>query len=532
MRKSLPIFYNALLLTGVNLLLRFVSTSFQVYISNQIGAEGVGLLQLVMSVGGLALTAGMAGIRTATMYLSAEELGRKNSQNITWILRGCFLYSIICSGSIALIIYFTAPYIAQHWINNIHTVDAIRLFATFLPLVCLSGCMTGYFTAANRIGTLAIVEIGEQLCYMAVTMSALFLFAGNDPAIACQCVVLGSGISACMTLGSLILLRIREKAPVGPRLPVRRRLLDTAVPLALADDLKSGISTTENLMVPKRLSLYPGTASPLAAFGMVCGMVFPVLMFPAAILFALAELLIPELARCAAAGSSTRIQYLVRRSLRIALLYGCACAGLLFLLSKALCIRLYGSSEAGAYLRLYAWLAPMLYCDAITDAMADAEKGGYGAVPEYLRDSHYAGNERLGVKTGRDYFSFSDCSIETARIFINVLIDYALREGIQVQGNLIDNADDIHAYLACCIVHKKCCICGLSGEIHHEDAIGMGADRTEVDDSEKRIVCLCRKHHTLAHSLGKERFFKMYHVLGIVKKSVHLIYQKMYEEIR
>lgn len=136
------------------------------------------------------------------------------------------------------------------------------------------------------------------------------------------------------------------------------------------------------------------------------------------------------------------------------------------------------------------------------------------------------------VKTGRDYFSFADCSIETARIFINVLIDYALREGIQVQGNLIDNTDDIHAYLACCIVHKKCCICGQAGEIHHEDTIGMGADRTETDDSEKKIICLCRKHHTMAHSLGKERFFKVYHVYGIVKKTVSLIYQKMYEEIR
>lgn len=136
------------------------------------------------------------------------------------------------------------------------------------------------------------------------------------------------------------------------------------------------------------------------------------------------------------------------------------------------------------------------------------------------------------VKTGRDYFSFADCSIETARIFINVLIDYALREGIQVQGNLIDNTDDIHAYLACCIVHKKCCICGQDAEIHHEDTIGMGADRTETDDSEKKIICLCRKHHTMAHSLGKERFFKMYHVYGIVKKTVSLIYQKMYEEIR
>ena len=59
MPKKLPIFYNALLLTGVNLVLRFVSTGFQVYLSGKIGAAGIGLLQLVLSVGGLALTAGM-----------------------------------------------------------------------------------------------------------------------------------------------------------------------------------------------------------------------------------------------------------------------------------------------------------------------------------------------------------------------------------------------------------------------------------------------------------------------------------------
>ena len=122
-------------------------------------------------------------------------------------------------------------------------------------------------------------------------------------------------------------------------------------------------------MVPTRLALYPGESAPLAAFGMVCGMVFPVLMFPAAILFALAELLIPELARCSAAGSRERIQYLVRRSLRIALLYGCLCGGILFLLSSELCLWLYDSADAGRYLMLYALLAPMLYCDAITDAM-------------------------------------------------------------------------------------------------------------------------------------------------------------------
>lgn len=381
MARKLPIFYSALLLTGVNLLLRLVSTSFQVHISAQIGAAGVGLLQLVMSVGALAMTAGMAGVRTATMYLTAEELGRRRPQNVTWVLTACFLYSILCSGAVAAILYIAAPFLAQNWIGDIRTLGAIRLFAAFLPLVCLCGCMTGYFTAANRIGTLAVVEIGEQLCYMAVTMAILHLWAGSDPARACEAVVLGSGIGSCLTLGCLIVLRLREKQTAGPRIPMASKLLQTAVPLALADDLKSGISTTENLMVPKRLALYPGELTPLATFGTVCGMVFPVLMFPAAILFALAELLIPELARCNAAGSHLRIRYLVKRCLKVSLLYGCLCGGILYLIAETLCAALYGNATAGIYLRRYSLMVPMLYCDAITDAMTK----GLGQQKECVR---------------------------------------------------------------------------------------------------------------------------------------------------
>ena len=369
LRRKLPIFYSALMLTAVNLLLRLVSTSFQVHISAQIGPEGVGLLQLVMSVGGLAMTAGIAGVRTATMYLTAEELGKKRPQNVTWVLSGCFLYSFLFSGTIALLLYTCAPFLARNWIGNPHTVSAIRLFAFFLPLVCQCGCMTGYFTAANRIGTLAIVEIFEQLCYMLVAMLALHFWAGQDPEKACASVVLGSGISACFTLVCLAILRLRERQKPGPRIPVASRLLRTAIPLALADDLKAGISTTENLMVPKRLALYPGEVTPLASFGLVCGMVFPVLMFPAAILFALAELLIPELARCNAAGSKVRIRYLAKRSLKIAMFYGCLCSGIMYLIAEPLCDALYGNVTAGKTLQLYSILIPMLYCDAIVDAM-------------------------------------------------------------------------------------------------------------------------------------------------------------------
>ena len=369
MRRRMPIFYSALLLTGVNLLLRMVSTGFQVFLSGRIGAAGIGLLQLVLSVGALSMTAGIGGIRTATMYLTAEELGKKRPGNVIWVLSGSVLYSILFSGTVALGLYFAAPWLAENWIGHPEAVDALRLFAAFLPVCCLTGVMTGYFTAANRIGTLAAVEVAEQFCAMTATVILLTLWASDDPQKCCEAVILGSSFGACMTLLCLVILRCREIPPKAPRIPIGKRLTAAAIPLAVADDLKAGISTAENLMVPKRLALYPGTADPLALFGTVCGMVFPILMFPAAILFGLTELLIPELARCNAAGNQIRIRYLVRRSLHIALLFGSLCSGILWLCSDALCVRLYDSADAGRYLRWFSVLAVMLYCDIITDAI-------------------------------------------------------------------------------------------------------------------------------------------------------------------
>lgn len=369
LNRKKPIFYSALMLTGVNLLLRFISTGFQVYLSGRIGAAGIGLLQLVLSVGMMAMTAGIGGIRTATMYLTAEEIGRKTPKNLRWVLSSCFTYSLIFSGTVALLLYYFAPMIAAHWIGDARTVDALRLFAVFLPISCACGVMTGYFTAQGRIGILSIVEIAEQLCSMGITVTLLTLWAGSDPALACQSVITGSGVGSCLTLILLLLFSKKLAVPSGGPIPMAKRLCQTALPLALADDLKVGINTAENLMVPKRLALYPKVRNPLAAFGIVTGMVFPVLMFPAAILFSLAELLIPEMARCRSAGSKKRIRYLAVKSLRVALLYACLFAGLMFLLAEPLCMALYNNAEAGKYLRMFALLIPMLYCDAITDSV-------------------------------------------------------------------------------------------------------------------------------------------------------------------
>ena len=369
MKRRNTLLGGALMLTAVNLLLRFGSTAFQVWLSSRIGAAGIGLLQLILSVNMLALTLGAAGGRTTAMYLTAEALGKGKPADADRMLHGCLIYCIIAAGAVSMGLYCFSPTLANCWIGSGEALSALRTWATFLPVVCVTGVMTGYFTAARRIGTLAAVEVAEQVFSICVTAFVLVRISPADRAGACRAVVLGTCLGSVLSLICLMYLYASRSTGGESDIPTAKPILKCAVPLAVADDLKAGISALENLMVPRRLTLYYGTSDPLAAFGRVSGMIFPVMMLPAAILSSLAEVLIPELARCRAVGSRTRIRYLVRRNLRAALVYGLCCGGLLFLLSDAICARFYPGEDIAPNLRRFAILVPMLYCDLISDAM-------------------------------------------------------------------------------------------------------------------------------------------------------------------
>lgn len=119
------------------------------------------------------------------------------------------------------------------------------------------------------------------------------------------------------------------------------------------------------------------------------------------------------------------------------------------------------------------------------------------------------------AETGNDYFSLSDCSVTIARLFISYLINFCFEWNIPFKGKGLELHDDIRKYLWLCIKHRKCALCGLKGEIHHMNAIGAGRDRKTIDHSNHDLICLCRKHHNEAHSIGRQTFEDKHKAQGI-----------------
>lgn len=144
-----------------------------------------------------------------------------------------------------------------------------------------------------------------------------------------------------------------------------------------------------------------------------------------------------------------------------------------------------------------------------------AEYTGYTdeAMKEVMKMEHM-------LRTGCEYFSLSNCSVTEAREFINTLLEYALKEGVIMTESGLQRTDDIDTYLIQCIWYRKCCICGRPADLHHVDAIGMGNDRRHYDDSQNRIMALCRNHHTIYHQRGGPEFMDRYKVYGIERYRV------------
>lgn len=56
---------------------------------------------------------------------------------------------------------------------------------------------------------------------------------------------------------------------------------------------------------------------------------------------------------------------------------------------------------------------------------------------------------------------------------------------------------------------RICAVCGARADIHHVDHVGMGNNRKKMSHIGKRVLPLCRKHHSEIHNVGEDKYIDM-----------------------
>ncbi len=369
---------NGMTLAAAALLMRTVSVSFNAYTVSRVGAEGIGLYTLTMSLYGFFLTLATSGVGLALTRLVADALSRGDGDYARAMMKRCAVYALVCGSAASLALFSFAPFLSTYVLHDARTLPSLRLLSLGLVPIALSSVFSGYFIAVRRAARNAAIQVAEQWIKIALTVFLLGRMIPYGVTYACVGLVLGGMIGECLScLILLITCRIDYLRHPLTRLPRNERkkpglrpLLEISVPIAGGAYARSALVTVEHMLIPVALAMAGSDRSgALASYGALHSMAFPIVIYPMALLSSFASLLVPEYTQSLVRDEKKRLRHMTAESLSTTLAFALCVGAALFLFGEELGLCLYSSAEAGRFIRLLAPLVPLMYLDHVTDAM-------------------------------------------------------------------------------------------------------------------------------------------------------------------
>ncbi len=387
MKKSNLMTHTAIM-TAVNLVMRTIGVWFNSYLTSRIGASGMGLFQLIMTVYSLAVTFSCAGIRLATTRLSVEiRTLKKNDPDKS--LTFCITYAGICGSIVGFILFFFSNIIGISILENSATAFPLKILSVSLPFVAMSSALGGYFTSCEMTPHYSVIQMIEQGVKIAIVTYLIGNSSYYDSSYLCISIVIGmtsSEIVSCV-LSSILKNTVIKKEKTKNKINILD-FLRIALPDAAGTCIRSILLTVEHILIPKGFRKSGiNSQNALASYGVIHGMAMPLILYPSAFMSSLSVLLIPKLASFYELSDCKNIRNTVMRNLKRTLLFSAVCSLFFYLSSPFLSELIYKTNEAAKYIRILSPLVPIMYTDMITDGMLKGLDGQVYSMKYNIIDS-------------------------------------------------------------------------------------------------------------------------------------------------
>ena len=372
-RKKENLFINAILLTATMMIMRSIGVIFNVYISNEIGTEGMGLYKLIGTVSMIAITFATSGISSAVTRIVAEEVSKKEYNNVKYVmLKACTICGVLGITACIILSVFSKD-IASLFLKDTRVILSLKIFAVSIPFISISACLKGYFYAVRDIFIPITNQLAEEFIKISVIILLLDLAVSIKLEYGCAVLVLGAAISDILSCfyvfiaykldnkESIDLINIKENTK-----GLTKRLFKISVPIAANSYLMSIFSTVQMILIPLSLIKFGMSESEaISVLGGVMGMVFPIIMFPATLLMSLAMVLMPEISRARAINNKERLNSIINRSIGFTSIIGIISFFIFFTFYNELSMAIYNRQDIGMIFKVISFIIPFMYLDMI-----------------------------------------------------------------------------------------------------------------------------------------------------------------------
>ncbi len=353
---------------------RILGFFFQAVIFRLIGAEGVGLFNLVYPVYVLLIVVTTAGIPLALSKMVAEAVARGNLPGARRIFHTA-LVLLFCIGClITFIVYFSLPLLVKYvFVNKMVYI----CFLAMLPgvfIVAVTSVFRGYFQGIQQMIPPAVSQVCEQVTRVLAGLLLAYYFLPQGIEYAAAGVAAGGVIGEFCGLVVLLVAYFKKagqhKINAGtsfPMIKILPKLAKLCTPITGGRILATLLLSVDTFLIPNRLQAAGQTvAEATSQYGLLSGVAMTMLFVPTVVTISLATTLVPAVSEAMTGGNIATLCKRVNDAIKITVITGLPFIVLFYALPGQLIDLIFGSPEAAGLLRILALGGIFMYLQQTT----------------------------------------------------------------------------------------------------------------------------------------------------------------------
>ena len=355
----------AVVLMVSGLIVRLMGFVYRIYLSNLIGAEGIGLFQLISPIYSLIILTLTSGISISVSKMTAEQNAKGNYINIRRITRLSLIIVVTSGIIVSFLMLIFLNFIVNDIIKDSRTYYSFLLLIPCIPIVAASSTLKGYFYGLQETVPTAASQIVEQIVKITIIMlfASYFLDIGLEFACALATVGMALGeIASLIVLYIVYTVKKKKSEEISrkgyiPGLRIISSIIKISFPISVNRFTTSIMATIECILIPSRLLLSGlDYKACIEEFGRLSGMAMPLIYFPSLITSSLATTLVPAISEAISTDNMESVRHRISKSVQLSITLGILFTSVFLVFSNQIANVIYKNQNVG----------PILFSLAIT----------------------------------------------------------------------------------------------------------------------------------------------------------------------
>ncbi len=349
---------------------KFLGFLYRIYLSHTIGAEGIGLYQVALSVFALILTLTCSGTPITVSRLMTKYTAENKPERVRKIITAGLVFTFLTVLPICVIVFAFSGKL-NFLFADPRCLIIFRVLLPGLVFTSIYSVMRGVFWGSKDFLPYSIIELLEEICMIIVGIILVSLSTSVEQgALSAGIAVLISYIFS-FTL-SVIVFIFRKNKLSNPKSEFKP-LLKSALPITAMRSASTFAVSLVSLILPMRLISAGFTSeSAMTAFGSAMGQAIPILFIPTTLIGSFTLVLVPEISENYYKKRTLYLKRDVEKALKFTTFLTCLFIPPFFVCGKEIGILVFNSPECGEYLTASAFLMLFMSLSSITTSMLNS----------------------------------------------------------------------------------------------------------------------------------------------------------------